>query len=81
MTNSPQTATSTSQHASWGPGNELNSFTQLHTLKETAMETLRFTMCTASMEREVLVLLTSGAGGGGGWGREGVEHTIIRTNW
>ena len=81
MTNSPQTATSTSQHASWGPGNELNSFTHLHTLKETAMETLWFTMCTASMEREVLVLLTSGAGGGGGgggigggrggWGREG----------
>ena len=39
----------------------------LHTLKDTAMETFWFTICTASMEREVLVLLTSGAGGGGGW--------------
>ena len=37
----------------------------LHTLKDTAMETFWFTICTASMEREVLVLLTSGAGGGG----------------
>jgi len=44
------------------------------TLNETTMDTLWFTICTASMDRELLMLVTSRAEGAVVWWERGNKH-------
>jgi len=46
----------------------------VHTLNETTMDTLWFTICTASMNRELLVQVTSRAEGVVVWWERGNKH-------